>query len=64
VALPLIKIPVRPGRNIAAIIEVAARNQLLKQQGIHSAREFQDKLSAAMQQSRPHTGLGTADDIE
>ncbi len=64
VALPLLKIPVRPGRNIAAIIEVAARNQLLKQQGIHSAREFQDRLSAAMQPNRPHSGMGTPEDVE
>ena len=64
VALPLLKIPVRPGRNIAAIIEVAARNQLLKQQGIHSAREFQDRLTAAMQQTRPHSGMATPEDIE
>ena len=40
VALPLLKILVRPGRNIAAIIEVAARNQLLKQQGIHWRASF------------------------
>lgn len=46
VSLPLIQIPVRPGRNLSAIIEVAARNHLLKLGGHHSAREFQDKLSA------------------
>lgn len=62
VALPLLKIPVRPGRNIAAIIEVAARNQLLKQQGIHSARDFQERLSSAMQHGRKD--LSTHDDTE
>ncbi|HEU0028990.1 MAG TPA: HPr(Ser) kinase/phosphatase, partial [Kofleriaceae bacterium] len=41
--VPMIKVPVRPGRNIATVIEVAARNQLLKLQGVHSAREFQDR---------------------
>ncbi len=46
VSVPLIQIPVRPGRNISAIIEVAARNHLLKLGGHHSAREFQEKLSA------------------
>ena len=45
VNLPLIQIPVRPGRNLSAIIEVAARNHLLKLGGHHSAREFQEKLS-------------------
>jgi HPr kinase/phosphorylase len=42
------RLPVRPGRNIATLIEVAARNQLLKAQGIHSARAFRDKLHRAM----------------
>lgn len=43
--LPFVQIPVRPGRNLAAIIEVASRNHLLKLGGHHSAREFQDKLN-------------------
>lgn len=46
VSVPLIQIPVRPGRNLSAIIEVAARNHLLKLGGYHSAREFQERLSA------------------
>jgi len=45
VRLPFVQIPVRPGRNIAAIVEVASRNYLLKLQGHHSAKEFQDKLN-------------------
>lgn len=44
VELPLLRIPVSPGRNITSIIEVAARNQLLKIRGHHSAREFRQKL--------------------
>lgn len=46
VPVPLVQIPVRPGRNLSAIIEVAARNHLLKLGGHHSAKEFQEKLSA------------------
>jgi HPr kinase/phosphorylase len=49
VDLPHIVIPVRPGRNLTSIIEVAARNFLLKQMGYHSAREFQEKLMARME---------------
>jgi len=45
VHIPFIKIPVRPGRNIAAIVEIASRNQLLKLGGYHSAREFQEQLN-------------------
>jgi HPr kinase/phosphorylase len=48
VAVPKLLVPVRPGRNLATLIEVAARNQLLKIQGIHSARNFRDQLHRAM----------------
>ncbi|HTE54270.1 MAG TPA: HPr(Ser) kinase/phosphatase [Kofleriaceae bacterium] len=51
--LPLLHIPVRPGRNVSTIIEVAARNQLLKAMGHHSAREFQDRLNQAIAEARP-----------
>jgi HPr kinase/phosphorylase len=40
VRIPSLLVPVSPGRNLATIVEVAARNHLLKQLGIHSAREF------------------------
>jgi HPr kinase/phosphorylase len=49
VAVPKIRLPVRPGRNLATLTEVAARNQLLKLQGTHSARAFRDQLHQAMQ---------------
>jgi HPr kinase/phosphorylase len=48
VDLPHLKIPVRPGRNLTSIIEVAARNFLLKGMGYHSAREFHEKLLARL----------------
>jgi len=52
--VPFIKIPVRPGRNIAAIVEIAARNQLLKLGGHYSAREFQEQLNQEiLAQTRP-----------
>ncbi len=38
--LPYVIIPVSPGRNIATIIEVAVRNQILKNSGINSADEI------------------------
>lgn len=46
VELPMITIPVRPGRNLTAIVEVAARNHLLKLEGYHAAKEFQEGLLA------------------
>ncbi|NJC87921.1 MAG: HPr(Ser) kinase/phosphatase [Desulfuromonas sp.] len=48
VKLPLLTIPVRPGRNITGIVEVAARNQLLKEMGYHSAAEFEARLEQRM----------------
>lgn len=48
VELPLTTVPVRPGRNMGAIIEVAARNQLLKSMGTHSAQDFKERLDAAL----------------
>jgi HPr kinase/phosphorylase len=55
VTIPKLRVPVRPGRNVATIIEVAARNQLLKIQGHHSAREFQETLNRAIAEARPAT---------
>ncbi len=49
VDIPYICIPVRPGRNLGSIIEVAARNFLLKGMGYHSARDFQERLLARME---------------
>jgi HPr kinase/phosphorylase len=45
VRLPKLRIPVRPGRDMAVILEVAARNELLKAAGHHAAREFARRLS-------------------
>jgi HPr kinase/phosphorylase len=53
VAVPMLRVPIRPGRNISTIIEVAARNLLLKFQGKHSAREFQDRLNRALVEAKP-----------
>ncbi|HOH50997.1 MAG TPA: HPr(Ser) kinase/phosphatase [Candidatus Hydrogenedentes bacterium] len=44
VKLPLVRIPVRPGRNIAIIIEVAALNQRLKEMGVHMARDLNEEI--------------------
>lgn len=48
VQIPYLKIPVRPGRNVTTLIEVAARNHLLKLRGHHSAKEFADRLDQAI----------------
>ena len=48
VDIPHIIIPVRPGRNLSSIIEVAARNFLLSDMGGHPALDFHDQLLARM----------------
>jgi len=53
VAVPHIVIPVRSGRNLSSIIEVAARNHLLKGMGYHSALDFHDRLLARMDSRLP-----------
>lgn len=50
VDVPLIRMPVAPGRNLAILIEVAARNQLLKNQGYHPAKRFNKKLNRRLSQ--------------
>ncbi|GAA0360817.1 HPr(Ser) kinase/phosphatase [Bacillus horti] len=42
--VPLITIPVRPGRNLAVIIEVAAMNFRLKRMGFNAAESFEQRL--------------------
>ncbi len=44
VELPMLRIPVTPARNLTTIIEVAARNYLLKVMGYDSALEFEKKI--------------------
>jgi len=46
VDIPLVRIPLRAGRNISSLIEVVARNQILKFRGIDSAQQFQEKIAS------------------
>jgi HPr kinase/phosphorylase len=41
-----VTVPVRPGRNMSAIIEIAARDELLRQAGHNPAREFIERVDA------------------
>lgn len=49
VDIPRITMPVRPGRNLAIIVEVAARNFRLKRMGYNAALEFDRRLRAQME---------------
>ncbi|MFA5975885.1 MAG: HPr(Ser) kinase/phosphatase [Elusimicrobiota bacterium] len=48
VRIPEIVMPVRPGRNLAVLVEVATLNQRLKYRGQYTAREFNKRLIAMM----------------
>jgi HPr kinase/phosphorylase len=49
--LPFIRMPVAPGRNVAILVEVAARNQLLRSRGHHAARELAERLDRTLRQT-------------
>lgn len=48
IRLPHVIVPVRPGRDVARLIEVAALDAQLKAMGHHSAAEFNQRLKDAM----------------
>ena len=48
ISLPHVIIPVRMGRDLGRLVEVAALDQKLKSHGIDSAREFNERLIATM----------------
>jgi HPr kinase/phosphorylase len=49
---PHVTIPVRPGRDIARLVEVAALDQKLKSLGHNAAVEFNERLMNSMQQKK------------
>jgi len=52
--------PVAPGRNLAILVEIAARNQLLRARGHHAARKLADRLERQLQLA----GMDQLDDSE
>ena len=53
--VPLIRMPVATGRNLAILVEVAARNQLLRMRGINAARELVARLDASLEHRSTRT---------
>jgi HPr kinase/phosphorylase len=63
--IPLIRMPVAPGRNLAILVEVAARNQLLRARGSNAARDLAARLEAQLQgQTTPVHVEGDDDDLD
>jgi HPr kinase/phosphorylase len=46
--VPMLRVPVYPGRDLGVLLEVAARNHLLKRAGRHSARAFAEQLAKSL----------------
>ena len=55
IEVPHVTIPVRPGRDSARLVEVAAFDQKLKSHGQHSSMEFNQRLVNLMH--RKHRAL-------
>lgn len=50
VKIPLLHMPVAPGRSLAILVEVAARNQLLRTRGINAARDLAARLDRELRE--------------
>jgi HPr kinase/phosphorylase len=48
--VPLLRMPVAPGRNVSILVEVAARNQLLRSRGHHAARKLAARLERQLRE--------------
>jgi len=62
VKIPKLEIPVKPGRNLAIIIETAAMNERLKKMGYHSAREFNQNILRWLESESARTMFFSRDD--
>jgi HPr kinase/phosphorylase len=51
VRIPRVTIPVIPGKNLALVLEVIAKNHILKVFGYHPAKVFDDALTSVMSKS-------------
>jgi HPr kinase/phosphorylase len=49
VRIPMVRMPVASGRNVAILVEVAARNQLLRSHGHHAARRLVERLNRQLE---------------
>lgn len=54
--VPLIRMPVAPGRSVAILVEVAARNQLLRARGHHAARTLAERLDQTLREATLPSG--------
>jgi HPr kinase/phosphorylase len=58
VSLPVVRLPVRPGRSLGWLIETAARNHLLRRRGRQSAVRFSAALDREIASKRARRLVG------
>ena len=49
IKIPSVTVPIRPGRNLAVIVEVAAMNNRQKKMGFNAAEELSDRITKQME---------------
>ncbi len=54
IPLPYLKVPVSPGRNVTTILEVTARNALLKSEGLFASKIFEERLNRELVKNAKH----------
>jgi HPr kinase/phosphorylase len=62
--VPLIRMPVAPGRSLGVLVEVAARNQLLRTRGLNAARDLTARLEQTLREKEMHPDADAEDDVE
>ncbi len=64
VRVPMVRMPVAPGRNVAILVEIAARNQLLRSRGHHAARRLVERLDRRLDaEADPEGELDHGDEL-
>jgi HPr kinase/phosphorylase len=64
VSVPLIRMPVAPGRSLAILVEVAARNQLLRSRGLNAARDLAARLDERLRSGDTDAQADNEEDVE
>jgi HPr kinase/phosphorylase len=62
--VPLILMPVAPGRSLAVLVEVAARNQLLRARGLNAARDLAERLDRTLRDKDVPADVDADEDAE
>jgi HPr kinase/phosphorylase len=64
IRVPLVRMPVAPGRSLGVLVEVAARNQLLRSRGMNAARDLATRLEHTLREKDMQADAESDDDVE